>query len=138
MFKTLRTEFKQLFTDFINCWKIHNKEREERVNKNLSLQIEVLKKYHSELEELKKFKSDITTVINFDTTTSIWCASFEDFKIKWIENCYFTKELISNKATNTKTLFVVSWEKIKKHFFKKWNENKNVKQINWKFYLFKK
>lgn len=56
---------------------------------------------------------------------------------KWsFQTDYFTKERINDEATNTNTLHVVKDWYIVKHLFKEWNQTKDVKKINNKFYLF--
>jgi len=128
MFKTLRTLLWENVSD-LNEWLKSQRDYTQS-------ETEVLKKFHKEIEELKTFKSDMQKVFTLNSTISWTVATYRELKIEWQTNCYFTWELIAEKATNTKVIYVVNGPDSKKVFAKECNLTKDVKEINGKLYLF--
>lgn len=104
--------------------------------------ISTLQEMRNNLKEMRKtidgmwIKTTSGTNITFTDYAVHWGydLSINDF---WLDKCYFTKEVLNKEATNTKTLFVIENDAIKKRYFKEWNQTKEVKEIGGKYYLFK-
>ena len=89
----------------------------------------VLKKHNTELEELKKWKNDLGMLMRFDCNSAGSLTGDYKIHINGFEHCYFTGELIAEKATNTKKLCVIDKDsKMTQHFFKLGNENDSVEK----------
>jgi hypothetical protein len=73
-----------------------------------------------------------------NTWSTAW-ARIESYEtiVDQIKKDYFTKEYINEDATNTKNIYVIERGCMTTHLYKEWNESDEVKDINWKKYLFK-